>query len=229
MAVNIKNLTNSKEETTEEALDRLSNTYKLSDHMKRFVYEYTKNGGNRTTALLDAGYLASRRKMIEDREDKSDEAKKARAQLSITGSQLMKHKKVQRALEEFGEIYKASIRGDIERDVYRIARLRATYDIRDMIETVIGNNPDEIVEKVKELPEDVALCIDSISFKYWGKDANQFSVDIKFADRQKNIEFLSKLAGFMIDRKEVKNTGTMPAINIAVMAGNTEIEEKKAK
>lgn len=227
MGINVKNMLGATEESTEEALDRIAKTYKLGDKMKRFVYEYTRNGGNKTQALLEAGYLSDSREIIEDRSNKSEAAKRARQSLSLTGYRLLNHKKVTNALEEFAEVFKSSVRGDVEKDVYRIARLRATYDIADAIDVLNSERPEEIVQSIKELPEEIRLSIDSITYKYYGKDADRFAVEIKYADRQRSIEFLSKLAGLMVDRKEVRNIGdSMPTINIAVMNQN---EEKKAK
>jgi len=231
MAINAKELLGLDEDSG-SALERIARQYRLTDLQKNYVKYYVANNGNRTKAMLAAGYQADHKDMILDRTNKSDAAQKARTTLSVTGVQLMKNKKILKAIGEYKDCYVSERRGDIEENVYRIAQLRASYDIRDIVDTIIGYSPEEIAQKVKALPEDLALCVDSIQFKYWGKDADRFTVDIKFADRQKNIEFLSKLTGMMVDKKEVKNVGNqMPTINIGIMNsdGNTEkviVEEK---
>jgi phage terminase small subunit len=224
MAVDVKELLGLDEDSG-SALERIARQYRLTDLQKNYVKHYVANNGNRTKAMLAAGYQSEHKELIEDRTNKSDAAKKARTTLSVTGTNLMQNRKILKAIEEYKDCYVAERRSDIEQDVYRVAQIRAFYDIRDMVDTVVGYSPDEVAEKIRRLPEEAALCIDNIKFNYHGKDADRFTVDIKFADRQKNIEFLSKLTGLMVEKKEVHNTGTrLPQINIGIMQkdGTTE-------
>jgi hypothetical protein len=226
MPVSIQELTGPPEDP-EEALDRLVKSLGLSDRQKMFVYHYVRNGGDRRMAALEAGYHADKRYLISDATNKSKEAVKARNSLSVSMTTLMKNPKVTQAIDEYRQIYNSRQKTEIEKDVYRLAKVRANYDIRSFADMMVGESPEEIAEKLKQIPEEMSVCIDSITFKYHGKDADKFTVDFKFADRQKSIEFLSKLTGLMVDKKEVKNTGTqMPQINIAFMNEEKKKEKK---
>lgn len=211
------------DEDPNSLLQRIARTYKLTNNQRLFVKYYVEYNGNRMKALVDAGYSAHNKALVTDKSNKSEAAVKARTSLSVTGSILMKNKKIQKALQEYRESYVAEKKKDIEADVYRIAQTRATYDFRDFADVIVGDNPEEIRGKIKELPIELALCIDSATVKYHGSQAQKFSVDFKFADRDKSIALLSKLTGLMIDKKEVKHEGQqMPTINIAVLNNDSK-------
>lgn len=215
MGVSIQELVG-KPKDPEQAIVDIGRTHGLTSRQRDFVYHYIRTGGDRKKAALEAGYMAETRYIIEDVTNKSDAASRARNSLHVSASSLLKNKKVKAAIAEFEKIYQTNQRDEIEDDVYRLSKIRANYDIRKFADVMVGESPEEIAEKLKHIPEEMALCIDSVQFKYHGKDADKFTVDFKFADRQKSIEFLSKLTGMMVDRKEVKNTGNqMPQINIA--------------
>ena len=204
-------------------LQRIARTYKLTENQRLFVKYYVEYNGNRMKALIDAGYGSHNKALVTDKNNKSEQAVKARTTLSVTGSILMKNKKIQKALQEYRESYVSEKKKDIEADVYRLAQTRATYDFRDFADVIVGDSPEEIAQKLRELPQELAVCIDSMSFKYHGSQAQKFTVDFKFADRQKSIEFLSKLTGLMVDKKEVKHEGQqMPTINIAVLNNDSK-------
>lgn len=223
MAIDIQALLGEENLNAEEVLDKVARVYRLTDKQKLFVKYYTENGNHRGPALLKAGYQSENRELIEDKSNKGSAATRARATLSLTGTTLLKNKKIQNALKEYAVAFARQKKGSIEGDVYRVAQLRATYDIRQMADCVVGNSPEEIAEKLKALPEETAMCIDGFTFKYHGAQAQQFTVDFKFADRDKSIQLLSKLAGLLVDKKEVKHDGTsMPAINIAVLGGEAK-------
>lgn len=224
MAVSIEDLIG-KQEDPEEALLRLQKEFSLADRQRDFVYHYVRTNGNRKQAALEAGYLADKRNLIEDDFNQGEAALKARNSLAVTTTNLMKHPKITQALAQFEEIYKNRKKSNIEKDVYRISQLRATYDIREFADAIVGDSPEVIAQKIRDLPEDLAVAVDNVEFKYWGKDADRFTVNFKFADRQKSIEFLSKLTGLMVDKKEITNKG-MPTINIAVL-GDAGSSEKK--
>ena len=216
MAVNTTKLLGKEE--SGKVLDRLAITYKLTEAQKNYVHYFVETGGDRMTSLLKAGYSPDKKDIALDRRNKSAEAKAARSSLSVHGSILMKNKKILQAIKEYKEVFKDERRREIEQDVYRITKLRATYNPKDMICSLFGDSPEEIVEKFKQLPDDVAVCIDGIDYKYHGSQAQKFTVSFKLADRDKNIALLAKLTGMMVDRKEVEHKGNaMPTINIAVM------------
>lgn len=218
MAVNINKLINARGEGPSNVLERLALVYKLTEGQKRFVHHYVETDGNRFLALMKAGYLPDKKEMILDKRDKSEDAKKARVQAGVHVNVLLKNRKITNAIEEYKDAYKDERRKEIEHDVYYITKLRATYNPKDAICAMLGDSPEEIVEKFKQLPDDVAVCIDGIEYNYHGSQAQKFSVKFKLADRDKNIALLAKLTGMMVDRKEVEHTGNvMPTINIAVM------------
>lgn len=217
MAVNIQKLL--EEVSTVDALENIARTHQLTENQKIFVREFVQTGGQKTKAMLSAGYIAEKRAMIEDKTDKSPEAVRARASLSVQGTALMKSPKVQLAIQEYSKVYQSERRNEIETDVFRTAKLRATYDIRRMTDSFIGKSPEDIADRIKGMTEEDAMCIDSITFKYWGKDADKFTADIKFADKDKSIALLAKLAGLMVEKKEVTNIGDKaPQINIQVLS-----------
>lgn len=225
MGVSLQELTGAPKDP-EEALEQITRTYSLSDRQKWFVYHYVRTGGDRKKSALEAGYSSDKRYIIEDVTNRSDEAMRARNTLSVTTVNLMKNQKITQAIDEFKNVYNNQQKNEIEDDVYRLAQLRANYDLRKFADVLTGNSPEEVAEKLKHIPEEMAVCIDSVQFKYHGKDADKFTVDFKFADRQKSIEFLSKLTGMMVDRKEVKTESTMPQINIAFIGDNKKQEKK---
>lgn len=225
MGVSLQELTGQPKDP-EEALDQIVRTYSLSDRQKWFVYHYVRTGGDRKKSALEAGYSADRRYLIEDPMNRSDEAMRARNSLSVSTTNLMKNQKVTQAIAEFKDAFNNQQRNEIEDDVYRLAQLRAKYDLRKFADVLVGDSPEEVAEKLKHIPEEMAVCIDSVQFKYHGKDADKFTVDFKFADRQKSIEFLSKLTGMMVDRKEVKTESSMPQINIAFIGDGKKTEKK---
>ena len=197
---------------------KISADLRLTRQQIDFVKHYVENGGDKYKAALEAGYASKAAKYWYDRKDKSPEAISGRASVQTITNNVMNNKKVENAIHQYADVYQIVRRNKIESDVYRMSQLRATYDIRDMIETIVGTTPEEIVEKVKALSDEQAVCIDSITYDYKGKDANQFVVTCKFADRDKSLGMLAKLNGMMVDKKEVHNTGSnMPTINIAVL------------
>jgi hypothetical protein len=226
MGVSIQELKGQKEDP-QTALNRLGKEYSLNERQKSYIHHFVINGGKRKEAALEAGYLRDKRHLIEDTTNKSDAAQKARATIGVTTTNIMKNPKIKQAIEEYEEIYKDRERSEVEGDVFRIAKLRANYDIREFADTLTGDSPEEVADKIRNLPEDLAVSVDSISFKYWGKDADKFSVDIKFADRQKSIDFLAKLTGLMVDKKEVKQTGGMPSVNITLLGDGNKDKERK--
>lgn len=216
MAVNLNELLG--EVSSGDALEAIAKTHKLTEKQKEYVREYVRNGGNRQKAVLFAGYKSEDRVMIEDKSDKSDAAVASRKAVAVQASILMRNDKIKAAIEEYGSIYKNERRSEIENDVFRIARVRATYDPRRLVDSFVGYSPEEIAEKIKALPEEDALCIDGIDFQYYGKDANKFVAKIRFADRDKSVAHLSKLTGMLVEKKEVTNIGDKaPQINIQVL------------
>lgn len=199
-------------------LVKIATDLRLNHQQREFIKNYVENGGDKCKAALDAGYASNQKQYWYDRSNKSPEAIAGRTGILTTANALMNNKKVENGIHQYMDVYKLVRMNKIESDVYRISQLRATYDIRDMIETIVGTTPEEIVEKVKQLNDEQAVCIDSIVYDYKGKDANQFVVTCKFADRDKSLGMLAKLNGMMVDKKEVHNTGSnMPTINIAVL------------
>lgn len=231
------NLTPIKELTgdisNEKALQRISNKYRLAplqeNFVKVFVEKYGGESKKRARAYMDCGYMAEKKDLYFDFANTSEEAKNIRKIVSVAVYNMMKKPKMQNAVAEYKEIYIKSQKKGIEDDVYRITRLRATYDIRQMADVVTGGSPEEIADKLKRLDEETAFCIDGFDFKYHGKDADKFTVTFKFADRDKAVDRLSKLTGMMVDRKEVKHEGSvMPQINISILgeADTSKYEEK---
>lgn len=211
----------------DEEIARLAREYSLTDRQKQFVHHYVLTSGQKTVAAVRAGYGKYGDRIL-DKRDKSEEMKKARSVLAVQVANLMKNPKIREAIDQFSVIWKGAERSNIEADVFRVAKLRAMYDIREFADTLVGYSPDDIAEKLKALPEDLAVAIDSFSFKYWGKDADRFTVDIKFADRQKSIEFLTKLTG-LTDREKDKEGGAgnrMPTINI-VVTGDQKVQAER--
>jgi len=219
MAVSIDKILGKKEDP-EEALTRLQKEFSLSDKQRDFVYHYVRTDGNRRVAGMDAGYVADKRALIEDEYNQSVAAKKARNVMGVTTTTLMKNPKIKNAIAQFESIYKNRKKSEVQDDVYKNTHLMATYDIRDFADALVGDSAIEIAEKIRNLPEDVSKAITGIEFKYLGKDADRFVANFKFADRHKSMEFLAKLTGMLVDRKEINNVGnSLPTINIAVMGG----------
>lgn len=223
--IDIQQLTTSKESPSEVML-RIQKKYGLSEKQIAFVHELAKNeGGSKVEAALAAGYAANQRELVLSKDTKNPLYRNAYASVSVTMYAVYNNPKVRKALEEYKASYKTVKRSEIESDVYQLAKLRAMFDLRDVVDTVIGYSPEEIVEKIKALPAEASMCIDSIEFKYWGKDADRFTANIKFADRQKNLEFLSKLTGLFTDKKDEqeKSDRKMPTINIAIIGNDSTV------
>jgi len=217
MGVSLKQAIHDEKLDKDTALKRIMNTYKLTDRQAKFVQIYVEKGERRDDAALQAGYAAKYKEMYYHGRGKPEFAAQ-RSMVQTIAKSVIENKSVQNAIREYQEIWKLAIRNEAENDVYRITKIRATYDIRDMVDTIVGDSTEEIVEKVKALTDDQAFCIDDITIDYKGKDANRFTVKVKFADRDKNVALLAKLAGMLVDKKEVTNIGdTMPTINIAVL------------
>jgi phage terminase small subunit len=221
MGVTIKGVPALENESPGKAIERIAKVLRLTEQQRDFVKYYVHNGGQRQKAALQAGYQAHNRELIEDRSNKSPEALAARNTMGVTCNIVMRNPKVKTAIAQYQEVYIQERKNEIEEDVYKIAQLRATYDIRDSIDAMVGYSPEEIAGKIKALPEETAYCIDAVEFKYWGSNTQKFTANIKYADRQRSMEFLSKLTGILVDKKEVHNTGAKtPAINIAVFGGD---------
>jgi hypothetical protein len=220
--VDIQKLVSNKENSG-QTLERIAKVHKLTEMQRSFVREYVYLGADgspsaKRKAYLKAGFLSEHRAIVEDVTNKSPEAQKARKLMGVNLSVLMHKPKIRLAIEEYKKIYQAERRKDIEIDVHRLIHLRATYSIKDMVGLLLGDTKEEVVEKVKQLPDDVAACVDSVIFKYWGKDNGAFTVEFKFADKDKNLERLGKLAGLWVEKKEVEHKGnTTPQINIQVL------------
>lgn len=225
MGVLIKGIPALANEASGSAIERIARTLSLTDNQRDFVKYYVHTGGQKRKAALLAGYMSHVKEIIEDRTNKSPEALAARQSLSVSINTLMRNSKIKKGIAQYQEVYIDERKGEIEQDVYKIAQIRATYDIRDFVDAMVGFSPDEIAGKVKALPEEVAYCIDAIEFKYWGSNTQKFTANIKYADRQRSIEFLSKLTGLLVDKREVHNTGnTMPTINLAVFGGDGSVK-----
>lgn len=219
MAVNIQELLGEVKEG--DALDNIARTYRLTEMQRNFVREFVKNGGQRIKALLAAGYRPEDRAIIEDKSNKSIKAQKARTNISVQGTVIMKNPKIINAIKEYSQVYVNERKSEIENDVYKVARIRATYDVRKLADSFTGYSPEDIAEKIKALSEEDALCIDNVEFRYFGSKAEKFTAKITFADKDKSIALLSKLTGLLVEKKEVHNVGDKaPQININVMQQN---------
>jgi flagellar motility protein MotE (MotC chaperone) len=212
------------DESAEDALGRVCKKFGLTQKQAKFVHEYTRNGKtDKMRAALLAGYSSKNYDLLMSGDKKNPLYKKALVSLQIMVYAQLRNPKIIRALAEYEDAFKEEKRKDIEDDLYRLAQLRAFFDLRKVVDTVVGYSPEEIADKIKKLPLEAAMCIDSIEFKYWGKDADRFTANIKFADRQKNLEFLSKLTnmiGNVKDADSKKSETKMPTINIAIVGSD---------
>jgi len=216
MAVNIQELLG--EVSDGDALEKIARALKLTEMQKNYVHEFVKNGGQRVKAAIAAGYSPEDRAYAEDKSDKSQRAVKARATFNVQAYTLMKNPKIVTAIQEYAKVYVSQRKTAIENDVFRVAQIRATYDIRKLADSFTGYSPEDIAEKIKNLTEEESLCIDNVEFRYYGSQAQKFSAKITFADKDKSLALLSKLSGMLVDKKEITNIGDKaPQINIQVV------------
>lgn len=193
--------------------------YKLTNMQKIFVKSMVATGGNKVESARLAGYKDG----SEDTENfnllsEKEKQQVTRSKLTFNASVLLRNEKIVNAIKEYGALYKEDRRDELEHDIYRIAKIRATYDPRKLIDTLVGATPEEIKEKIQALDEETALCIDGVEFRYYGSNANRFTCTMKWASRDTALTTLSKLSGLMVEKKEVNNIGNaMPTINIAVL------------
>lgn len=181
-----------------KGLQEITQKYKLTSRQSKFIETFVRTGGDRAESLRIAGYNV-----------------KNRNSGNVLASNILKNPKIQNALEEYKEVFVGDRRNQIESDVYNILQARANMDVRKFAD-VLNGTQEEVIEKLKALPDELAPLIDGFELKWYGNSNPKLSVVLKWANREKAIEQLTKLTGLLIEKKEVNHTGNMPTINIAV-------------
>lgn len=184
-----------------DSLEKIRQDFSLNGKQLKFIESYVTNGGNKRKAFDEAGYSAATKNAY-----------------YVFISNMMKKDHIQEAIKRYSALYIGERRKVIEKDVFRIAQLRATYDPRDFADLLVVRSQKEAAEKIKLLPESVAVCVDSFELIAHPKNPDLLQIKLKFANRDASIKLLSDLVGLKAaEKKEVHHTGSsMPMINITV-------------
>ena len=183
--------------------EMMFNALNLTDMQKKFVKHFVETGQrDALQSMREAGYTSK---------NKNSE--------TVAKSILMRKAHVKEAISRYRDMFLNDKKLMIETDIYTTLHSRVTLDPRRLIDVITGSSVEEVREQVKNLPFDIAMCIDEIKFKYWGKDSDKFTVELKYADKTQASSQLMKLTGIMAEttKKSSRDVPVLPAINIQVV------------
>ncbi len=158
----------------------MSNSKPLTQKQEAFARNYVANGFNATQAAISAGYS----------EDTAQ---------SIGAENLTKPLVAARIDELMAGTVAKSRKG--AEDVYNMAANAAFFDVRKVL-SIRGGAVEFSVQDFSELPEDVAILIQSIEEK---KSMHGTTVKVTFVDKLKALEMLARFNGMNKDSLKIEN------------------------
>jgi len=156
----------------------MSQNKPLTARQEAFARNYVANGFNATQAAISAGYS-------------QDTAQEQSARLL---SKVM----IKALIAELQSKTVAKSAKGAE-DVYNMAANAAFFDVRKVL-TVKGGKVEFSVQDFAELPEEVAILIQSVEEK---KSMHGTTVKVTFVDKLKALEMLARFNGMNKDKVEI--------------------------
>jgi hypothetical protein len=142
------------------------------------------------------------------------EPKKTSSATRIKAHQLLNTKKIQDAVNTYVNSVVEINKGRAKVGIIELQKNRAFYDPADIL------NADGSLKykTLDEVPEKVRSVIDSIETRWFGKDANVKTTNVKLANRDKALEQLAKILRLDedADEEEASSREARPVINIQI-------------
>lgn len=145
---------------------------KLVPRQIKFVIYYVEEDWDASSAHIKAGYTA-----------------KSKGVRQAAICQLLARPDIKEAISKYTNARLESVKGTLDQKLVHTLYWRSFYDIKDFY------NIDGRAKSLDAIPEHLRICIDGIEVKYYGKDSKIKEVYFRLADKDRNLEKLSKFSG----------------------------------
>lgn len=116
------------------------------------------------------------------------------------GARMLQEPEVLKCLERFTFDWIGQCRIELNTKILQTLRAQAFYDPAMFIDA----QGQPAFSTLEDIPVDMRCCVVSIRKKYYGKDADTFSVEVELVDRRAALRELSAYINLMKDAKETK-------------------------